>query len=241
MLRYRFSTSFVGILFFNQGGHTKVVRDLGYSMSGVSTIIYVYSISSINHDPLVDQQGKLGTTSDDDTTRMWNVDCGYGDLRPVTTLSGQGDSSACLCWDPTSESRLCTASSGGEIRLWDTRTGKVIQKIGQSSTTERTIGLVWSNDGFYLGMNNNSNGVHIFDVRAWKRIKRFKYPSALYEMAWSPNGQHLIVTSCEGTFGGACDFMGVQYPKANSVHVERWQVREREQYTFESLPSNNAV
>ncbi len=150
----------------------------------------------------------------------------YGDLRPVAMLSGQGgDSSVCLCWDPTAEFHLCTASSGGEIRLWDTRTGKVIQKMGQNSTSEQAIGLVWSNDGFYLGMNNSNNGVHIFDVRAWKRIKRFKYPSALYGMAWSPNGQHLIVTSCEGTFGGACDFMGVQYPTTNSVHVERWQVR----------------
>ncbi len=178
------------------------------------------------HNSLVDRKGKLGTTSYDETTRIWNVDWAYGDLRHVTTLSGQGgDSSVCLCWHPTSESHLCTASSGGEIRLWDTRTGKVIKKMGQNSSAEQAIGLVWSNDGFYLGMNNNNNGVHIYDVRAWKRIKRFKYPSALYGIAWSPNGEHLIVTSCEGTFGGACDFMGVQKPTSDSVHVERWQVR----------------
>jgi len=138
---------------------------------------------------------KLASGSCDETARVWSLDR-RGHCTLEVELKGHTDAVEQLVFHPEHEDLLCTASGDKTVQVWDARTGKSSHVI---DTKGQNINIAWSPDGNHVAVGNKKDIISIIDTRRWKIVKDHKFPFEVNEMSWNPSGDHILLTTGNGT------------------------------------------
>ncbi|GBE77654.1 WD40 repeat-like protein [Sparassis crispa] len=142
---------------------------------------------------------RLGSCSDDRTTRIWNIeDIAHGhqpnDVRDVMILTGHTDYVSTLAWCPVTRPGeheiIATTSFDGTTRLWDSVTGDCLQVF--QDHLDQVYTMAFSPDGRFLASAGNDGWLHIYDVktrtRRWSWFAGTERPG-IFEIDWQLAGK----------------------------------------------------
>ena len=103
-----------------------------------------------------------------------------------------------VAWDPSGR-RLASAGNDQTIRIWDGRSGQLIQSLSCSDGAGRLLG--WSGDGLRLASVPADPVVHLWEVASGRLLRSLKTTgrSPIHALAWSPNESRLALATAEGT------------------------------------------
>lgn len=91
--------------------------------------------------------------------------------------------------------RLVTAGDGGNVNVWDLRTGKLLRELVASDST--VSGVAVSSDGRFIAACDDDDEVSvvkIWDARTLRLLRTLKgHSEGIYEVAFSPRG-HLLTS-----------------------------------------------
>jgi WD40 repeat protein/serine/threonine protein kinase len=143
------------------------------------------SINALCYSP----DGKhFATASDDRTVRVWNSDTGL----EVFTLSGHSTQVLSVVYSPDGKliaSAGYTPLKGGEVRLWDARTGKELRVL----STALVSTLAFSADGKRLaGGATNPFRLIVWDVATGQASITLDSFFPISATAFSPDGRWLV-------------------------------------------------
>lgn len=89
--------------------------------------------------------------------------------------------------------KLLTGGDGGEVNVWDLRTGKLLDKLAVSDSD--VTGVAVSSDGTLIAAcadDDESPEIKIWDARTLKLLRTLKgHNTGIYEVAFSPRGNLL--------------------------------------------------
>jgi len=96
---------------------------------------------------------------------------------------------------------LVTGGSGGEVRLWDSTTGREIRRfVGH---TQHTDWVVFSPDGRQLATGGKDGTVRLWDVKTAAPLRVFNCGETyVNQIAFSPDGRRLYVVATDGFVRG---------------------------------------
>jgi len=158
------------------------------------------------------QGQKLASGSVDQTVRVWTIDPRGTHQTPETELTGHKDAVDQLCWHKSNPDLLATASGDKTVRIWDAKVAKCLQVI---ETKGQNINISWSYDGNYLAVGNKKDVISIIDARKFKIEKEHKWGFQVNEMAWSRNGEFLLLST------GTGDVEILKFPSMDRVHTSK--------------------
>jgi WD40 repeat protein/serine/threonine protein kinase len=135
--------------------------------------------------------GKLMAVAALDGTSIRNGATGKA-LRPLVEPVGRLND---LAWDPSGK-RLATASTAGQVCVWDVSTGAKISTLGELSGEAQ--GVAWSPDGTSIvatakGATLGSSSVTLWTVADGKRLWALEHERTIYPFrcAFSPSGDFI--------------------------------------------------
>eukprot|EP01010_Urceolus_cornutus_P000604 NODE_1122_length_1095_cov_265.391969_g858_i0.p1 GENE.NODE_1122_length_1095_cov_265.391969_g858_i0~~NODE_1122_length_1095_cov_265.391969_g858_i0.p1 ORF type:complete len:326 (-),score=59.08 NODE_1122_length_1095_cov_265.391969_g858_i0:54-1031(-) len=144
---------------------------------------------------------KLASGSVDKMGRVWDptVASKYtqGSV-PNVVLQGHTGPVDQLCWDPSGNYQLATASCDKTVRIWDIR-----QHSSPMVVTINTIGeninVTWCPDGNYIAVGNKDDIITVIDARKFKATRIQKFNHEVNEFTWDNSGKYLFMTTELGT------------------------------------------
>jgi WD40 repeat protein len=88
---------------------------------------------------------------------------------------------------------LATACIGGTVRIWETKTQRLVRILVVPKTTEAELlrGLAWSPDSRYLATSHQNADVELWEVQTGRRLRTLRSPGPIRIVAWSPDGRSL--------------------------------------------------
>jgi class 3 adenylate cyclase/GTPase SAR1 family protein len=110
-------------------------------------------------------------------------------------------------WSPDGGLVVSSYSRNGEVHLWDSKSGRLVQTLNafQSGETERSTGkelsvraVAWTPDGTVLAACGDM-GIVLWEAASWKVIAVSREQLGIISAKWSPDGQKLASTSYEST------------------------------------------
>jgi WD40 repeat protein len=151
-------------------GHTDDIYDVGFTPDGARAV----------------------TASYDKTLRLWNV----ADGSLVKDMPGHGDRVKTLAMSPKDGSIASGDDSGGEIRLWDGKTGAFLRTLARQGGSVGS--LRFSPDGRLLlstcGYSGCGDKQRVFEVASGHELTVYsKHNNIVVASAFSPDGR-LVTT-----------------------------------------------
>jgi WD40 repeat protein len=195
-------------------GHTNTIYALAFSpdsklliSAGADHTAIIWNIEKRQplHSPLQGHTGAIYgagftpdglravTSSFDKTLQLWNV----ADGRLIKVMQGHNDQVSTLAVSPK-DGTIASGDSGGEIRLWDGRTGDVLRSAPFARLGGYVGKLSFSPDGRLLlatcGFTGCKNTQKVFDVTSGKELKAYsKHNNTVVASTFSADGQ-LVAT-----------------------------------------------
>jgi WD40 repeat protein len=149
--------------------------------------------------------GHLASSSGDGKVKLWDVT----NLRDATRPNGKKEARITLddarvpgpglnlAFSPDGE-RLATGGEKNLIKVWDVRTGKVLQTLPGHRGDVYTV--AFSHDGRWIASGSEDSTVKIWDGRNGELIRTFRgHSSIVTSVAFSPDDRRLISGSRDGT------------------------------------------
>lgn len=144
----------------------------------------------------------LASGAADRTVKVWDVGSG----KRLYTLSDSLDVVYTLAFHPSGK-QLTAAGADKNIRTWTIteQAGTLTQSI--IAHTDEIVQIAYSPDGSRLASTSADRTVKLWDLAAEQAVKTFeKQPDWSQSLAWSPDGQTLVV----GGFDGAVRIYNTQ-------------------------------
>lgn len=90
-------------------------------------------------------------------------------------------------------SLLATGTGEGDVRIWDTNSGKLIQTLTGHKYAVRYV--LFSPDGTMIASGASDNTARVWQVSNGINLSVYKIKTDVRDIAWSPDSQYLAVTS----------------------------------------------
>jgi WD40 repeat protein len=122
----------------------------------------------------------------------------------VQTLQGHSSAVESVAFSPDGQ-RLASASGDGDIKLWDTFTGKQLRTFpGSTYVFNMLTSVAFSPDGQHLasgsGIIGKAGEIKLWEVASGKLLRTIKgHTNTVSGVAFSPDGQRLASASWDGT------------------------------------------
>eukprot|EP00048_Salpingoeca_helianthica_P021228 m.11076 g.11076 ORF g.11076 m.11076 type:complete len:345 (-) comp5732_c0_seq1:28-1062(-) len=138
---------------------------------------------------------RLASGSEDKTAAVYTIKSGR--TTKELDLRGHTDQVMQVCWNPTCEFHLATASRDKTVKIWDHRiaSSKAAHTI---STHADNISLAWSPDGNTIAVCNEEDVVEFFETRTGTRTQLKEFNYEVNELNWNNSGSHLFLTNTLG-------------------------------------------
>jgi hypothetical protein len=95
--------------------------------------------------------------------------------------------------------RIASGSADGTVKIWDVETGGELKTLSGYSTHIKSR-LVYSSDGVFLAAAMDNNTISIFSAETGGETRVLRgHTGAVYDLAYNPNGRHLVSASLDGT------------------------------------------
>jgi WD40 repeat protein len=148
--------------------------------------------------------GHLASSSGDgkvklwDATNLWDATRPNGKKEARLTLNARVPGpSLNVAFSPDGE-RLATGSEKNLVKVWDVRTGKVLQTLPGHRGDVYTV--AFSHDGRWIASGSEDSTVKIWDGRSGDLARTFRgHTGIVTSVAFSPDGRRLISGSRDGT------------------------------------------
>jgi WD40 repeat protein len=127
----------------------------------------------------------------DDARVIRIVDTGTG--RVLHRLEGHSEAIWKVILSPDSRflASFSEASrqSDGDIRLWDTATGKEVQRLRFSA--QQNVTVAFAADSSLLAAGWNDGSIRVWETTSWRTVHRYSSPAGVECLAFSPEGKWL--------------------------------------------------
>ena len=136
-------------------------------------------------------ESRLADAGSDGATVLWDWRAGQ-----VRARLDHGRGRIVAAYHPGG-SVIATGSSGRSITLWDAATGA---KLGACAGHTESVDVVaFSPDGARLASGGSDNTLRLWDWRSGSNVLSLPFQSAVYELAWSPDGTRIVAAVLDGT------------------------------------------
>ena len=101
-----------------------------------------------------------------------------------------------LCWHPTHQDQLATASGDRSVRFWDVRSAKCVAAV---ATPGENLNVGWSPDGKHVAVGDRDDCITTLDVRTHRTVGSTKFAHEVNDFRWDRSGSLFFVTTELGT------------------------------------------
>lgn len=149
-----------------------------------------YPVSSLEYSPNGEY---LALASGATTVDIWQSDI----ANPIVTFKGLSATPKKLTFSP--DSQYLAVTSGGEIKIWDTKTYALVDT--KTESTHETIAVAFSTDGQALAVSTATGSVRLWNVtepgRPFKTMRAHK--ESVWDVVYAPNGRVVATASQDWT------------------------------------------
>jgi len=133
--------------------------------------------------------GRQALTAGPDGLRLWDIRTGK-----VILFFGQPERRETASWAVAISAdgqRAITGSNGSMVRVWDLKTGKLLQTI--AGHTNEVWGVAFLRDGRRAVSASWDTTIRIWDIQTGRELRRFSAGDKMRSMALSGDGKRLAV------------------------------------------------
>ncbi len=129
--------------------------------------------------------------------RGWNGEVKIWKLnsapQPLTFMTVNAAHYLEVCWNADGR-KLATGHTDGTVRIWDSATGRPLQRLGDTTSPIRRI--CWSPDGSRLLSADEDSDAKLWDVDNGRLVTHLKVDGpGIARLSWSPDGRRVLVTN----------------------------------------------
>ena len=107
--------------------------------------------------------------------RLWDVRAQYGPHQPVHELKGHTDTVYSVCFSPSDEHVLASASDDKSVRVWDLRTGHTLHSLGHGGAVWKAI---FHPKGHVLISSSEDKTIRTWSVTSGQQLSQCKLDHA---------------------------------------------------------------
>jgi WD40 repeat protein len=182
--------------------HTPLIPSNPITTGNAARIARLAMLQPMNHRVRAvawSPDGRLVASGSNPDVTLWDIATG----RRLTMLSGHSSQIYSMAWSSASK-LLASAASDGTVRVWDTLQGRALQTL-HSASSGAFFSVAWSPDGRQIVAGTGDGSVVRWDAQTGKRLATWsgpaqrqsrggEYPFAVWGVAWSPDGRHIVST-----------------------------------------------
>jgi WD40 repeat protein len=158
-----------GKALFELEGHTKQVRDIGYSPDGQWLV----------------------TASEDHTARIWRAATG----RSVAVLPHEAEVTMAM-FSPGGQ-WIVTGTEDRVVRVWDATSRKKVSEI--DLRPKELASFAWSPDGNFLAIASEEHTAEVFETRSGARVAELTgHTGPVRSSEFSSDGRHIVTAGLDG-------------------------------------------
>jgi WD40 repeat protein len=143
--------------------------------------------------------GRLVATGSNPEVALWDSATG----KRLATLNGHTGQIYSMAWSPASK-LLVSAANDGTVRVWDTQQQRAVQTLKAASNAS-FLSVAWSPDGHQVVAGTPDGDVARWNAQTGTQLAAWsgpakqqghggEYPFAVWGVAWSPDGRHIVST-----------------------------------------------